>query len=127
MQKHAGITHPPLFAPAVGRYAQGMIDEVPLQLSAMPQRPSLAALHEVLSARYAGEPFVEVAPLADPPKTLEPEALNNSNRVRLYVLGSDGLGQARLMALYDNLGKGASGAAVQNMNLMLGLAETAGL
>jgi N-acetyl-gamma-glutamyl-phosphate reductase len=127
MQKHAGVAHPPLFAPAVGRYAQGMLDEVPLQLRAMPQRPTLAALHEVLAARYAGEPFVDVAPLAEAPKTLEPEALNNTNRVRLYVLGSDALGQARLTAVYDNLGKGASGAAVQNMNLMLGLPETAGL
>jgi len=129
MQVHAGLTHRPLFAPAVGRYAQGMIVEVPLQLSALPGSPALADVHAVLARAYAGETFVEVASLDEAAalKTLEPEALNGTNRMKLYVFGSDATHQARLVALLDNLGKGAAGAAVQNLNLMLGLPETAGL
>ena len=127
MQMHGGLTHPPLFAPAVGRYAQGMIVEVPLQLWALPGRPKLADLHGALSAAYAGERFVEVAALDDAAalKTLDPEGLNGTNRMKLFVFGGEE--QARLVALLDNLGKGASGAAVQNLNLMLGLDEGAGL
>jgi N-acetyl-gamma-glutamyl-phosphate reductase len=127
MQKHGGLSHAPLFAPAVGRYAQGMIVEVPLQLWALPGKPKLADLHGALAAAYTGERFVEVASLAEAAalKTLDPEGLNNTNRMRLFVFGNDE--QARLVALLDNLGKGASGAAVQNLNLMLGLDEAAGL
>ncbi len=125
----AGLTHPPLFAPAVGRYAQGMIVEVPLPLWALPGRPSLEALHTALAEAYAGERFVEVASLeaAAGLKTLDPEGLNGTNALRLYVFGNPREGQARLVALLDNLGKGASGAAVQNLNLMLGLDEREGL
>ncbi|MGE5566339.1 MAG: N-acetyl-gamma-glutamyl-phosphate reductase [Parcubacteria group bacterium] len=127
MQKHGGLSHGPLFAPAVGRYTQGMIVEVPLQLWALPGRPKLLDLHGALSGAYAGERFVEVASPdeASALKTLDPEGLNNTNRMRLFVFGNDE--QARLVALLDNLGKGASGAAVQNLNLMLGLDEAAGL
>lgn len=126
---HGGLTGRPLFAPAVGRYAQGMIVEVPLQLWAMPGRPSLAAIHETLAAAYAGQRFVEVASLEEAAglKGLQPEALNDTNRLKLYVFGNEAEGQARLVALLDNLGKGASGAAVQNLNIMLGLDEGAGL
>jgi N-acetyl-gamma-glutamyl-phosphate reductase len=126
---HAGLAHPPVFAPAVGRYAQGMIVEVPLQLDALPSSPNLKDLHAALARSYAGERFVEVASLEEAAslKTLEPEGLNGTNRMKLYVFGSDAARQARLVALLDNLGKGASGAAVQNLNLMLGLPETAGL
>lgn len=129
MQTHAGLKHPPLFAPAVGRYAQGMIVEVPLQLFALPQKPTPADLHGALAAAYEGEPFIEVASLAEAAavKTLDPEGLNGTNRMKLFVFGNSETGQARLVALLDNLGKGASGAAVQNMNLALGLDETAGL
>ncbi len=129
MQAHAGLAHPPLFAPAVGRYAQGMIVEVPLQLRAMPVAPTRAAVHEALAAHYAGARFVEVASLAaaDAAKTLDPEGLNDTNRLRLYVFGDDAAGQVRLVALLDNLGKGAAGAAVQNMNIALGLDEGTGL
>ncbi|HEX6859284.1 MAG TPA: N-acetyl-gamma-glutamyl-phosphate reductase, partial [Caulobacteraceae bacterium] len=121
MQRHGALSHPPLFAPAVGRYAQGMIVEVPLQLWALPGTPKLADLHAALSAAYKGERFVQVASLEDAAtlKTLDPEGLNGTNDMRLYAFGSDH--QARLVALLDNLGKGASGAAVQNLNLMLGL------
>jgi N-acetyl-gamma-glutamyl-phosphate reductase len=129
MRVHAGLAHRPLFAPAVGRYAQGMIVEVPLQLWALPGAPGLADLQAALAAAYAGERFVEVASLEEAAglKTLDPEGLNGANRLKLYVFGSDQDRQARLVALLDNLGKGASGAAVQNLNLMLGLDEAAGL
>jgi N-acetyl-gamma-glutamyl-phosphate reductase len=129
MQRHTGLAHRPLFAPAVGRYAQGMIVEVPLQLAALPGRPRLKDVHAALAAAYENEPFVEVASLAEAAslQTLAPEGLNDTNRLKLYVFGSDESGQARLVALLDNLGKGAAGAAVQNMNLMLGLPERTGL
>ena len=129
MQAHTGLTHRPLFAPAVGRYAQGMIVEVPLQLDALPTAPKVKDLHAVLAHAYEDKAFVEVATLEEATalKTLEPEALNGTNRMKLYVFGSDAARQARLVALLDNLGKGAAGAAVQNLNLMLGLPEAAGL
>ena len=129
MQARIGLTHRPLFTPAVGRYAQGMIVEVPLQLSALPGRPTLDDVHQALAAAYAGERFVEVASLdeARALKGLDPEGLNGSNRLKLFVFGDPARGQARLVALLDNLGKGASGAAVQNLNLMCGLDEAAGL
>jgi N-acetyl-gamma-glutamyl-phosphate reductase len=140
MQQHAGLAHAPVFAPAVGRYAQGMIVEVPLQLWALPGKPDPADLHAALTAFYAGEQFVTVASGAecvDLQKVragaggyvadLDPEALNGTNRMKLYVFGNAEGTQARLVAVLDNLGKGASGAAVQNLNLMLGLDEAAGL
>ncbi|HEX4182198.1 MAG TPA: N-acetyl-gamma-glutamyl-phosphate reductase [Caulobacteraceae bacterium] len=129
IQWHVGLSHRPLFTPAVGRYAQGMIVEVPLQLWALPGRPDLDQVHAALAEAYAGERFVEVAPLAESAglKTLDPEGLNGTNRMRLFVFGRAGGEQARLVALLDNLGKGASGAAVQNLNLMLSLDEAEGL
>jgi N-acetyl-gamma-glutamyl-phosphate reductase len=129
MRQHAGLALAPLFAPAVGRYAQGMIVEVPLQLRVLPAAPKLADLHAALAEAYRGERFVEVASPGEAAalKTLDPEGLNGTNRLRLYIFGSDEIGQARLVALLDNLGKGAAGAAVQNLNLMLGLPEAAGL
>ena len=129
IQKHAGLSGRPLFAPSVGRYAQGMIVEVPLQLWAMPGAPSLSDIHNALSDAYAGERFVEVASLEEAAglRGLDPEGLNGTNRLKLFVFGNEAHGQARLVALLDNLGKGASGAAVQNLNLMLGLDEGEGL
>jgi N-acetyl-gamma-glutamyl-phosphate reductase len=129
MQKHAGLSRPPLFQPSVGRYAQGMIVEVPLQLAAMPAKPSVGLIHQALSAHYGGQRFVEVASLDEARglNTLAPEGLNNTNRLKLFVFGDDAAGQARLVALLDNLGKGASGAAVQSLNLMIGADEGAGL
>jgi N-acetyl-gamma-glutamyl-phosphate reductase len=140
MQKHAGLGHPPVFAPAVGRYAQGMIVEVPLQLWALPGKPAPSDLHVALQAAYMGERFVEVASGAECAElqknragaggyvaALDPEALNETNRMKLFVFGAADGTQARLVAILDNLGKGASGAAVQNLNLMLGLEEGAGL
>jgi len=129
MQTHGLLAHRPLFSPAVGRYAQGMIVEVPLQLKALPVAPRIKELHAALSHAYENEPFIEVASLEEcaATKTLDPEGLNGTNRMKLFVFGSDDVGQARLVALLDNLGKGASGAAVQNLNLMLGLPEASGL
>ncbi len=127
MQAHSGLERAPIFAPSVGRFYKGMIVEVPLPLSALPGAPKLAEVHAALVAHYEGERFVSVAPLAEAAalKTLEPEALNGTNCMKLFVFGHDG--EARLVALLDNLGKGASGAAVQNLNLMLGLDEATGL
>ena len=124
MQAHAGLARPPLFAPSVGRFAQGMIVEVPL-----PGAPSVVDVHRALAEAYAGEAFVEVASLAETAAVteLQPESLNRTNRMKLHVFGQGDPGQARLIAVLDNLGKGASGAAVQNLNLMLGLPESAGL
>jgi N-acetyl-gamma-glutamyl-phosphate reductase len=129
MTLHTGLAHPPLFAPAVGRYLKGMIVEVPLALHALPAAPRLDDVREALSQAYAGEVFVHVASRRESAAlaTLDPEGLNGTNRMILHVFGDDNLGQARLVALFDNLGKGASGAAVQNLNLMLGLPEAAGL
>ena len=129
MQVHAGLSHPPIFAPAVGRYAQGMIVELPLPLWALPGTPKLADVHAVLAEAYAGERFLEVASLDETAamKGLDPEGLNGTNRLKLFVFADEAGGQARLTALLDNLGKGASGAAVQNLNLMCGLDEGAGL
>ena len=124
LQKNTGLTLRPFFGPSVGRYAQGMIVEVPLFLDRLNGKPTLADLEACLKAAYAGETFVSVEDTAGI-TGLEPEALNNTNHMQLFVFG--GHDQARLVARLDNLGKGASGAAVQNMNLMLGLPESAGL
>jgi N-acetyl-gamma-glutamyl-phosphate reductase len=129
MQLYGGLENRPLFAPSVGRYYKGMIVEVPLQLWSMPSQPTLEEVHEVLSDAYSDGGFVEVASLEEcrSLKGLDPEGLNDTNRMKLFVFGNEEEGQARLVALLDNLGKGASGAAVQNLNIMLGLDEGLGL
>ena len=129
IQKFAGLRIRPIFTPAVGRYAQGMIVEVPLHLPLLAQGLKLDEVHSVLSKAYKGQHFVEVLPLdkCAALKSLEPEALNGTNRMQLFVFGKPDGTQARLVALLDNLGKGASGQAVQNMNIMLGFAEAASL
>ncbi|RYZ14593.1 MAG: N-acetyl-gamma-glutamyl-phosphate reductase [Alphaproteobacteria bacterium] len=140
MTKYSGLTHPPVFAPSVGRYAQGMIVEVPLQLWSLPGAPTPKMLREALADFYQGEKFVTVASEAEIAtlqkqragaggyvNTLDPEALNNTNNMKLFVFGNEATQQVRLVALLDNLGKGASGAAVQNLNIALGLDESAGL
>ncbi|MGD9813900.1 MAG: N-acetyl-gamma-glutamyl-phosphate reductase [Hyphomonadaceae bacterium] len=127
MQKYADLARAPIFAPSVGRFYKGMIVEVPLPLSALPGVLKLAEVHATLASAYAGERFVTVCPLEESSglKTLDPEALNGTNQMQLFVFGHDE--QARLVAVLDNLGKGASGAAVQNLNIALGLDEAAGL
>lgn len=129
MSAYAGLTHAPVFQPAVGQYAQGMIDAIPLNLWALTEKPSLADLHACLSKRYEGETFVKVAPLEAAGKldAITPEKLNGTNSLHIHVHGNDETGQALLLAVYDNLGKGASGAAIQNMNIMMGIDEATGL
>ncbi len=129
MQARAGLSHAPLFAPTVARFYRGMLVELPLQLWALPGRPSPRDLHAVLANAYAGRPLVEVASLDDAAqmKALDAELLAGSNRMKLFVFANETAGQARLVAALDNLGKGAGGAAVQNLNIMLGLPETIGL
>jgi N-acetyl-gamma-glutamyl-phosphate reductase len=125
MQRYAGLSAAPLFTPAVGSFRQGMITVVPLTGA-----PTGAELHQVLSETYAKRPgFVDVAPLTDAERIadLDPQMFNGTNHLRLHVLANDATRQAALVAVYDNLGKGASGAAVQNLNLMIGAALTAGL
>ena len=126
-QKWSGLSRAPLFVPSVGRYAQGMLVNIPLHLADLPGAPGRADLRACLAAAYAGERFVEVASLEEAAalKTIEPEALNGTNRLRLFVFGNET--QVLLTAQLDNLGKGAAGACVQNLNLMLGLDEAAGL
>lgn len=129
-QKYANLTRRPIFAPSVGNYRQGMLVSVPLHLDTLPGKPDGAALHAALAQRYAGSAYVSVMPsdnAAIKSGRLEPEALNGSNKLELYVFASDKHRQAVLVARLDNLGKGASGAAVQNMRLMLGLPDAKGL
>jgi N-acetyl-gamma-glutamyl-phosphate reductase len=125
MQQHAGLAHPPIFTPAVARTYRGMLVEVPLHLSALPGRPTLAALGDALAEAYADASLIRVH--RDAPPVLDIEQAAGTDRLDLFVLGSDTLGQARLVAALDNLGKGAGGAAVQSLNLMAGLPEAAGL
>lgn len=127
MQVHTGLAHPPVFAPSVGRFYRGMLVEVPLALWALPSKPDTGAIRQVLADAYPDEALVEVAPAGTPAASLNAEALKNTNRLQLSVFGNDKAGQVRLVALLDNLGKGAGGAAVQNLNIMLGLPETEGL
>jgi len=129
MTSHAGLTRPPLFSPNVARFYRGMLVEVPLQLWSLPVKPKAADLHAALSDAYAGKTLVSVAGLDEAAalKVLDAELLSGTNLLKLFVFADEKAGQARVVALLDNLGKGAGGAAVQNMNLMLGLPETSGL
>ena len=131
IQAHVGLTHQPLFVPSVGHFAQGMIVQIPLPLWSLPSAPSAAEVHAALTEHYLGQRFVTVAGLDETATMarLEPEALNGTNELRLHVFagpGQDG-DQVVVMALLDNLGKGASGSCVQNLNVILGLDEAAGL
>jgi N-acetyl-gamma-glutamyl-phosphate reductase len=129
MTRHAGLTRPPLFSPNVARFYRGMLVEVPLQLWSLPGSPKSADIHATLAQAYAGKALVSVAGLdeAAQMKVLDAELLSGTNLLKLFVFANEKAGQARVVAALDNLGKGAGGAAVQNMNLMLGLPETSGL
>jgi N-acetyl-gamma-glutamyl-phosphate reductase len=127
MQLYSRLTRRPIFVPSVGNYRQGMLVSVPLQLDTLPGKPTGADLQAVLAKRYAGSAYVAAMPLqneANKSGKIEPEALNETNKLELYVFASDKHHQAVMVARLDNLGKGASGAAVQNMRLMLGLGDT---
>ena len=119
-QLYAGLSRRPIFVPSVGHFRQGMLVSLPLHLDTLPGTPRGADLHDALAAYYAGREYVRVVEPGDGGK-LEPEALNDTNRLELCVYASEARRQAVLVARLDNLGKGASGAAVQNLGLMLGL------
>lgn len=122
-EKYCGLTRRPIFVPSVGHFRQGMLVSVPLHLDTLPGKPRGADLGEVLAAHYRDCPLVAVvAPAAD--GKLEPQALNDTDRLELSVHANEARRQAVLVARLDNLGKGASGAAVQNIRLMLGLNES---
>jgi N-acetyl-gamma-glutamyl-phosphate reductase len=117
LQHYTGLTRRPIFVPSVGDFRQGMIDSIPLHLDLL-RDATPARIEECLRARYAGAEYVRVVPAA---AKLEPQALNGSNLIELAVHGNAARGHAVLTARFDNLGKGASGAAVQNLGLMLGV------
>ena len=128
MQVHAGLSRAPLFAPAVVRAFRGMLVDVPLFLDPELGFADAGSLHAALSDHYASEALVSVAPIGSAPgELLLCEGVAPSDRLALYVLPSADGSQVRLIAMLDNLGKGASGAAVQNLNIMAGLDELAGL
>jgi N-acetyl-gamma-glutamyl-phosphate reductase len=129
MTLRSRLSTPPIFMPVVGNFLKGLAVSIPLHLSQLRAGATAENLQAVLTDRYAGEPFVHVMPLRDP-STLadgffDVQACNDTNRVELFVFASNT--QLLLMSRLDNLGKGASGAAVQSMNLQLGLDEIAGL
>lgn len=127
MQKYTGIDHPPIFSPTVAHYYQGMLVQIPLFRDEL-NESTPSEVHACLADRYIDEPFIEVLPLGldmTDDGFLNPTACNGTNKVQLMVFASKT--QYLLVARYDNLGKGAAGAAVQNLNLMLGIDETLAL
>jgi len=125
LHAYSGLTRRPIFVPSVADYAQGMLDSIPLHLDLLPGAPNPGELHAILAERYRDQPFVRVIEAPASGK-IEPQALNGTNGIELMVFGNALQRQAVLVARYDNLGKGASGAAVQCLGLMLGVAvETA--
>ncbi|PXF30120.1 N-acetyl-gamma-glutamyl-phosphate reductase [Pokkaliibacter plantistimulans] len=125
IQTHSALAHQPIFIPSVGTFAQGMLVMIPLHL---PKGQSSEALHKVLADAYAGEIFVKVNPYneIDPANApfITPHGVEGSNEVQISVYGNKEGDRSLLVAKLDNLGKGASGAAVQNLNIMLGLDES---
>lgn len=119
-QLYGALARRPIFIPSVGHYRQGMLVSIPLHLDTLPGRPTGADLAAILSARYAASPLVRVMPTM-PNDRLEAEDLNDTDLLELRVYANDAHNQALLVARLDNLGKGASGAAVQNIALMLGI------
>jgi len=115
------LTRRPVFTPSVGRYAQGMLVNVPLHLDLLAEGTSVAGVHEALLAHYDGQSVVQVVS-PDEANSLDhiyPEALNGQDIMRIFVCGLEETGHVNIVAQLDNLGKGASGAAVQNLDLML--------
>jgi N-acetyl-gamma-glutamyl-phosphate reductase len=119
IELYSGLTRRPIFVPSVGNFRQGMLVSVPLHLDALPGKPKLADLRAVFQKHYRGQKFVHVMPESEAAR-LEPESLNGTNDLEIHVFGNETRRQAVLVAKFDNLGKGASGAAVQNLMLMLG-------
>ena len=129
MARYSGIGRAPVFSPMVGHFEQGMLTMIPLHTDTLGEGAGAEAVHACLEARYRDEPCVEVHPPGDGDALdagfLDPLAANGTNRIDLFVYGNDD--QVLLVARLDNLGKGASGAAVQNLNIMTGAGELAGL
>ena len=124
LQRYTGLTRRPIFIPSVGNFRQGMLVSVPLHLDMLPGKPSADDIEAALKVRYQGGGSVSVMPTRGDGKKverIEPEALNDTDRMELCVFRHDNYSHAVLVARLDNLGKGASGAAVQNIRLMLGL------
>lgn len=126
MQKHARMEHPPVFMPAVAHAYRGMLVEVPLALAALPRKPSPTQILQTLADAYRDSPIVRVMEDNDT-KLVRLEDDAGTDRLTIRVFGNAERGQARLIATLDNLGKGAGGAAVQNLNIMAGFDPTAGL
>jgi N-acetyl-gamma-glutamyl-phosphate reductase len=124
IMKYTGLTRRPVFVPSVGNFKQGMLVQLPLHLDLLPDRPRAAHLQEALAAHYAKsntpEQFVKVLPPTEDGK-LDAQALNDTNQLEIRVFPNEDHRHAVVVARLDNLGKGASGAAVQNLKLMLGL------
>ncbi len=129
IQKWSGLDNAPLFVPSVGRFAQGMLVSVPLQLWQLKNNVTSSDVQDVLAEHYSGQPFVNVEYLSDAAQmdNIDPEGLNGSNMLNIYVFANDKNEQAVVCAQLDNLGKGASGQAIQNLNLMADLDPTTGL
>jgi N-acetyl-gamma-glutamyl-phosphate reductase len=117
---YTGLKRRPVFMPAVGNFREGMLVELPLHLGLLKDQPTLADLHAVYAKHYAGSDWVTAEPATVDGK-LDPLGVNHTNKLEIRVYGSDAFGHAVVVARLDNLGKGASGAAVQNLMLMLGL------
>jgi N-acetyl-gamma-glutamyl-phosphate reductase len=129
MQLYSGLENPPIFSPTVARFPQGLVVEVPLHLWALPDEPDVEAVRNLLQAHYADERFVRVATAEESAaaKAVDADAFRDTNQLLIHVFGDDDMQTANLVAVFDNLGKGASGAAVQNLNLVLGVDESLGL
>lgn len=127
MQAHAGLSLAPIFSPAVVPAFRGMMVEVPLQISVMPGSDSPDEMRAALAEHYAASPVVHVHDEMAPAELLILNTQDPTDRLDLYVMGSPKGDQVRLIAMLDNLGKGASGAAVQSLNIMAGLDEVSGL
>src|SRR5262249_13910322 len=130
MMRYTGLRVEPQFLPAVGPFACGMRVQVALPATSRPSAATAEAIWHTLQQRYANEPFVRVAPLAAPPEpdehAFDPRRRNDTNGIELRVVAHPS-GHVVLIAILDNLGKGAAGVAIQSLNLMLGLPETMGL
>jgi N-acetyl-gamma-glutamyl-phosphate reductase len=123
MHRYSGLAHKPLFTPAVGAWRQGQLVQIPLHLATLSKRVTGRELHAALAARYEGQRFVHVMPFAPGvPTVLAAEALAGTNLMELFVFENAAEGHVLLVSRMDNLGKGASGAATQNLDIMLGLA-----
>ncbi len=120
IQLYSGLTARPIFVPSVGNFRQGMLVSVPLHLDALPGRPKGADLRAAFEQHYRGREHMSASRESTHPGRIEPESLNGTNDLEIHVFANEARRQALLVAKFDNLGKGASGAAVQNLMLMLG-------